>query len=134
VRHGAGQERVNTEDLELAAEAPAEELLAVNDALEKLATVDPKRAELVKLRYFAGFSIEDAARTMDISLTTANRWWVYARAWLYDELRGGIRRKPEERSSPRKMDEPDQEEVIFSGAVALSESERATYLDRALCR
>jgi RNA polymerase sigma factor (TIGR02999 family) len=88
VRHGAGQERVDADSLELAAEAPAEELLAVNDALEKLAAIDPRRAELVKLRYFAGFSIEDAAQTLDISLTTANRWWVFARAWLYDELSG----------------------------------------------
>jgi RNA polymerase sigma factor (TIGR02999 family) len=86
-RHGAGQERVDADRVELAVETPSEELLAVNDALEKFAAIDARRAELVKLRYFAGFSIEDAAQTMDISLTTANRWWAFARAWLFDELR-----------------------------------------------
>jgi RNA polymerase sigma factor (TIGR02999 family) len=87
-RHGSGQEHLDTDELELAADSPPEQVLAVNDALEKLAAIDPRRAELVKLRYFAGFSIEDAARTLDVSLTTANRWWVFARAWLFAELKG----------------------------------------------
>ena len=66
---------------------PDEELLAVNDALEKLAEQDPQKAELVKLRFFTGLTIEEAAETLGISEPTAKRWWAYARAWLYEETR-----------------------------------------------
>jgi RNA polymerase sigma factor (TIGR02999 family) len=88
VRRGGGAARLNTEDFELPADTTPEQLLAVSDALEKFAAVDARRAELVKLRYFGGLSIDEAAQAMEISATTANRWWTFARAWLFDELNG----------------------------------------------
>jgi RNA polymerase sigma factor (TIGR02999 family) len=66
-----------------------EPLLALDEALSRLQAHDPAKAELVKLRYFAGMTIEQAAETLAISVTTANRWWTYARAWLHEEIRRG---------------------------------------------
>ena len=73
----------------IAAPAPDEEMLAIDEALNKLAAQDKDKAELVKLRYFVGMTIEEAARVLRISEATAKRWWVYARAWLYAEVRQG---------------------------------------------
>ena len=87
VRHGGGLVRLNVDDLELAAAADDDRVLAINDALEKLALVDPPKAVLVKLRYFAGLTLEEAARTLEISEPTAKRWWAYARAWLFQKIR-----------------------------------------------
>ncbi len=86
VRHGGGQERLDIHDLEIAAPAQDDELLAVNDALDRFAALDPEKAQLVKLRYFAGLTIEDTATALSISPATAKRWWTYARAWLFKEL------------------------------------------------
>lgn len=69
--------------MEIAAGIPTDDLLALNEALTRLAAEDPAKAELVKLRYFAGLSIEEAARALDISAATAKRHWAYARAWLF---------------------------------------------------
>ncbi len=66
--------------------AAADDLLALDDALTRLEADDPVKAQLVKLRYFAGVSLEDTARLLDISPATAKRYWVYARAWLYGQL------------------------------------------------
>ncbi|MCH1497426.1 MAG: ECF-type sigma factor, partial [Akkermansiaceae bacterium] len=63
-----------------------EDLIAINEILEKLAEIDPRKAQLVKLRYFVGMTGEEVAETMDMSLTTVNRDWAFARAWLYKEL------------------------------------------------
>jgi RNA polymerase sigma factor (TIGR02999 family) len=87
VRHGGGQQRVELDDGVTAAESEADHILAVSAALEKFAQVDPKRAELVKLRYFIGLTFEQAAEVMDISVPTAKRYWAFARAWLYEEIR-----------------------------------------------
>jgi RNA polymerase sigma factor (TIGR02999 family) len=90
LRHGGGQERVDIDDLELAAVADNDDqLLAVHEALDKLAAQDPRKAELVKLRYFAGLTIEEAALALGISEPTAKRWWTFARTWLYQEIRPG---------------------------------------------
>jgi RNA polymerase sigma factor (TIGR02999 family) len=87
VRHGGGQERANIDDLQLAdGRESDEQVLAVHEALERLAIEDPRKAELVKLRYFGGFSIDEAAAALDISEPTAKRWWAYARAWLGREI------------------------------------------------
>jgi RNA polymerase sigma factor (TIGR02999 family) len=86
VRHGGGQERLDINQIEIATTAPDDELLAVSDALEKFAAHDPQMAELVKLRYFVGLTTEDAAEVLDISVRTAERWWNYSRAWLYQEF------------------------------------------------
>ena len=86
-RHGGGWQRVELMDLELAVDSGgAEDLLAVNDALTKLAAYDPQMARLVELRFFAGLTLEQAGHALKISLRTANRHWTYARAWLRREL------------------------------------------------
>jgi RNA polymerase sigma factor (TIGR02999 family) len=75
-RHGGGQQRVNIEDVEPAAAAEADDtLLAVHEALEKFAVLDPEKAELVKLRYFVGLSTAEAGAALGVSTPTANRWW-----------------------------------------------------------
>ena len=87
-RHGAGQERVDVAEIEIAAPAANDdELLAVHEALDKLAAEDARKAEVVKLRYFAGFSIEETADLLGISTPTAKRDWTYARTWLFREIR-----------------------------------------------
>lgn len=86
LRHGGGQQRLDIQDVEIAAAATDDELLALNDALDKLAEQDKQKAELVKLRYFAGMSFDEAAEILGISVPTANRWWAFARAWLYKEI------------------------------------------------
>jgi len=86
-RHGGGQQRLELPDL---AEPPgpnADQLLMVNDALDKFAELDAQTAELVKLRYFVGMTIEETAEALGISKATAKRDWDYARAWLYEEIR-----------------------------------------------
>ncbi len=87
LRHGAGQGRLDIQELEIAAPAPDDQMLAIDEALEKLGALDKDKAELVKLRFFAGMSIEEAAGMLRISEATAKRWWVYARAWLHAEVR-----------------------------------------------
>lgn len=81
-RHGAGQVRVDVDEVEIAAPVGDDEVLAVNEALEKFAAEDPQKAELVKLRYFVGLSIEEAAGVLGISERTAQRNWAYSKAWL----------------------------------------------------
>ena len=76
------------EQLDFIALAPADDdqLLAVHDALEKFAAVEPQKADLVKLRYFAGLTLDQAAETLGVPAGTAKRWWTYARAWLFREI------------------------------------------------
>jgi len=86
-RHGGGQQRLDIQEIEVAAPAAkADELLAINDALEKFTAHDKQKAELVKLRYFVGMTIEEAADVLEVSRPTATRWWAYARAWLHQEI------------------------------------------------
>jgi RNA polymerase sigma factor (TIGR02999 family) len=85
-KHGGDRERVPLSDVEVASEAPAAQLLALDEALDRFAAVDPVKAELVKLRYFAGLSEEEAAAALGISRATASRYWTYARAWLINAL------------------------------------------------
>lgn len=85
-KHGGGLKRLDAEDVPLALPEPAEDLLALDEALNKLAANDPAKAELVKLRYFAGMTIDEAAGVLGISAATAKRWWTYTRAWLYQEI------------------------------------------------
>ena len=87
VRHGGDLQRVAGEALDNVAAASSDErLLAVDEALAKFAAIEPKKAELVKLRYFVGLTNEEAARALEISKPTAKRWWSYARAWLHTEI------------------------------------------------
>jgi RNA polymerase sigma factor (TIGR02999 family) len=86
-RHGGGLTRVDLLEGDLIAELPPEELLALDDTLSALARHDPKAAELVKLRYFAGLSLDEAAEALGLARTTAWRQWTYALAWLFAQLR-----------------------------------------------
>jgi RNA polymerase sigma factor (TIGR02999 family) len=86
-RHGGGAEHVDVDGIDIAAPiAKDDELLAVHEALDALAAHDPRKAELVKLRYFVGLTIEHAAEVLNISAPTAKRDWTYARTWLYREI------------------------------------------------
>jgi RNA polymerase sigma factor (TIGR02999 family) len=85
-RHGGGMERVEISDIEIAAPGSDDELLAIHGVLDELAALDAPKAELVKLRYFAGLSIAETAATLGISEATAKRWWTYARTWLFEAL------------------------------------------------
>jgi len=87
-RRGSGAAHVDLDEFEIASPAPDEQLLALNDALDRFAALEPQQAELVKLRYFVGLKIEEAAEVLGISNTTAKRWWAYARAWLFHEVDG----------------------------------------------
>jgi RNA polymerase sigma factor (TIGR02999 family) len=86
LRHGGDQQRVNIEDIDVAVMEKEDELLAMNEALNELAAVDKQKAELVKLRYFIGLTIDESAKILGVSVPTANRWWVFARAWLYQKI------------------------------------------------
>lgn len=86
LKRGAGAERIDLDQLDLALETAPDTLLRVNEALDKLATQDAQAAEVVKLRFFVGMDYTEAARTLGISERTAKRCWSFARAWLYREL------------------------------------------------
>ena len=86
VRHGGGRKRLNLDRLDLADEEACASLVALDEALEKLAAEEEGVAAVVKLRYFAGLTIEQTAKALGVSVRTANRHWAYARAWLYQQL------------------------------------------------
>jgi RNA polymerase sigma factor (TIGR02999 family) len=86
-KHGGGLKRHALDEVQPIALEPDEDLLAIDEALDRLAAKDPVKAELVKLRYFGGCTGEEAARVLDISTATAERHWKYARAWLHQEIR-----------------------------------------------
>ena len=91
-KRGGGVVMVDVEGIEIPSPvADDDQLLAVNEALEKFAMLDPRKAELVKLRYFVGMNFEEAAAALGIAVPTAKQWWAYARAWLTVELRTGAR-------------------------------------------
>ena len=87
VRHGGDHQRVDLEDLEVAAIADDDEILAVHDAIDKLAAQNKVEAEVVKLRYFVGMTIDEAAQVLGISVRTADSYWAHARAWLFREIK-----------------------------------------------
>jgi RNA polymerase sigma factor (TIGR02999 family) len=88
VRHGGGLDRIGGqfEDSIATPVANEDEMLAVHEALDRLAVRDPRKVEVVKLRYFVGLSLEETAQALGISEATAKRDWVYARAWLGREI------------------------------------------------
>jgi len=88
VKHGGGRTRQDMEDVEPAAPGPRDDLLALNDALIRLAAADPPAAELVQLRYFGGLTIPEAAAVLGVAPRSADRLWAYARAWLLADLGG----------------------------------------------
>ena len=88
-KHGGGLVRQDLDAVQPTAPELGEDLLALDEALNRLAEKDPVKAELIKLRHFAGLTVEEAARALGISPTTANRYWAYARAWLHQEITRG---------------------------------------------
>ena len=86
-RRGGHQEHVNIDDIDLAVAGDDARVLKVNEALEKFAIGDPEKAELVKLRYFGGLTLEEAGQVLGVAEPTARRWWAYARACLIKEMR-----------------------------------------------
>jgi RNA polymerase sigma factor (TIGR02999 family) len=91
LRRGGGARRLNLDEVEIPIEvADDERLLAVDEALEQFAARDPRKAELVKLRYFTGMNFEEAASVLGIAVPTAKEWWAYGRAWLAVALRPSL--------------------------------------------
>jgi RNA polymerase sigma factor (TIGR02999 family) len=88
-RHGGGQQRFDVDEVEISAGVKDDELIEVNEVLEKFAILDPQKAELVKLRYFVGLTLEETAEVLGISVPTVKRWWAYSRAWLRAEMASG---------------------------------------------
>jgi RNA polymerase sigma factor (TIGR02999 family) len=88
LKRGAGAEHVELEESVLVLAAPPDELLAVHEALDRLALEDASAAELVKLRYFVGMTMEEAAAALGLGKRTAENLWTYARVWLHREIRG----------------------------------------------
>jgi RNA polymerase sigma factor (TIGR02999 family) len=89
LKRGGESKRLDLERIELAVDAPSEDLVAIDEAIDRLTLENPQCASLVKLRFFGGLSIDDAAAALGISVSTAKRHWAYARAWLFDALRPG---------------------------------------------
>jgi RNA polymerase sigma factor (TIGR02999 family) len=88
-KRGGDRARADFDVDQLAAPELREDLLALDEALDRLAAADPEAARLVELRYFAGLTLAEAAKVLDASPRTADRLWAYARAWLHDSLEGG---------------------------------------------
>jgi RNA polymerase sigma factor (TIGR02999 family) len=91
-RKGAGKrggdwQRIDLDKVEVAVDADDDTLLLVNEALEKLTQEDVKAAEMAKLRFFGGLTLEEAAHVLGVTERTANRYWAFARVWLFDEIR-----------------------------------------------
>jgi RNA polymerase sigma factor (TIGR02999 family) len=98
---GGALRRVDLDAVDVPADARSQDVLALDEALSRLAAEDPTKAELVKLRFFGGLSVEDAGRVLGISRATADRYWSYARVWLYSALseagaRPGVAKKSPE--------------------------------------
>jgi RNA polymerase sigma factor (TIGR02999 family) len=97
LRHGGAMERAPADASDIDGDGPAylpfeelrDDLLALDEALARLEEVDPVKAQLVKLRYFGGLTLEEAGRVLGISPATSDRYWAFARAWLYNEMHGG---------------------------------------------
>jgi len=86
LRHGGGHRRIDLDRIDASDQEASGHILALDEALKKLSQDDPQKAELVKLRYFAGLNLKEAADLLGISKSTADRYWSYARAWLFREL------------------------------------------------
>jgi RNA polymerase sigma factor (TIGR02999 family) len=87
-KHGGGLRRINLDEADAFAAAPPDDLLTLDENLDRLTSHDPKAAQLVKLHCFAGLTVEQAAEALGISRTNAYRLWTFARAWLYSQLAG----------------------------------------------
>jgi RNA polymerase sigma factor (TIGR02999 family) len=91
-RHGGGRHRHDANDLPIAAPQGDDDLVALDEALTRFAQVEPQKAELVKLRYFVGLTIEETAEALGISPATAKRHWAYSKAWLFQAMGSGAKK------------------------------------------
>jgi RNA polymerase sigma factor (TIGR02999 family) len=87
IKHGGAMERVDLDEMEVALPLPEDDVIVLDEALDRLAKVDQRSAEVVKLRFFAGLSQEEVAEELDVSLRTVERLWKFARAWLFREVK-----------------------------------------------
>jgi RNA polymerase sigma factor (TIGR02999 family) len=94
LKHGGQLERVDVAEVEVASPLPDEELLALDEALAKLAHANPKAAELVQLCFFAGLTQAEAGEQLGVSTATAERTWAFARAWLFREMKKDLKGEP----------------------------------------
>jgi RNA polymerase sigma factor (TIGR02999 family) len=90
-KHGGDRKRVNLDEVAAVSQAPGDDLLALDEALSELAVLEPVKARLVELRFFGGLTIPQAAEVLGVSVATAERYWTYARVWLYCRLEEGSR-------------------------------------------
>jgi len=91
-KRGGDWKRIDLDKVDLAAEADDDTLLLVNDALEKLSQEDAQAAEIAKLRFFGGLTLDEAAQVLGVTSRTADRYWAFARVWLFDEMRQALGR------------------------------------------
>ena len=89
MKHGGEYQIVSFDTAEMVLQAPGDDFLALDDALTRLNDIEPFKAQVVKLRFFAGLTMPEIAQSLNISLATAERYWTYARAWLFAELSEG---------------------------------------------
>jgi RNA polymerase sigma factor (TIGR02999 family) len=104
-KHGGDRLRHDIDDLEVPGPELGDDLLALDEALGRLALKDPLKAQLIKLRHFAGLTIDQAAEALGISATTANRYWAYARAWLHREITSSEEVAPDRPTKSEKFQE-----------------------------
>jgi RNA polymerase sigma factor (TIGR02999 family) len=88
-KHGAGWKRVEVGEIALPVELPAQDILVVHEALERLEGEDPRKGQIVNLRFFAGLTTEETAKVLDVSASTVEREWRFVRAWLYSRMTSG---------------------------------------------
>jgi len=88
-KRGGGAQRVSLTSVDDASPGPAVEILAVHDALQKLAAVDPRKSEIVELKFFGGLTTKEIGEALNVSTATVEREWTFARAWLYGAIAGG---------------------------------------------
>ena len=91
-KRGGDWQRIDLDKVDIAAEADDDTLLLVNEALEKLACEDAKAAEVAKLRFFGGLTLEEVAQVLGVTQRTTDRYWAFARVWLFDEMRRALGR------------------------------------------
>ena len=99
-KHGGALARVDLDKVDVTAPTPTDDLLALDEALARFEAEDPAKAALVKLRYFAGLSLDEAAAALGISRATAVRHWTYAKTWLYSELKNDLAHPESPEKSP----------------------------------
>jgi RNA polymerase sigma factor (TIGR02999 family) len=90
-RHGGAFQKIDFEDFDLATPEPDDQMLALHEALDKLATAFPRQAEVVKLRYFGGLTNQEAAEILGVSLATVKNYWTFSRTWLFQEIAASSR-------------------------------------------